>query len=76
MDRSKKTETLQECSERKRGQSPFAGTARRVLRQKGAVPFSFPCVTSIVLQFFWNEPYFEFVATAPNLRLHSGAFLP
>ena len=25
--------------------------------QKGTVPFSFPCVTSIVLQFFWTEPY-------------------
>ena len=25
--------------------------------QKGSVPFSFPCVTSIVLQFFCDEPY-------------------
>ena len=41
----------------KRGQPPFAGTARRVLRTNGVCPFSFPCVTSIVLQFFCDEPY-------------------
>ena len=25
--------------------------------QKGSVPFSFPCVTSMALQFFCDEPY-------------------
>ena len=40
-----------------KGQTPFAGTARRVLRTKGVCPLSFPCVTSIVLQFFCDEPY-------------------
>ena len=37
MDRSKKTVTFQSVP-RKRGLSPFAGTARRVLRTKGDCP--------------------------------------
>ena len=51
MDRSKNTVTFQECSERKKGQSPFAGTARRVLRTKGDCPIflSVCCFDSVTV---------------------------
>ena len=41
----------------KRGQTPFVRSTLRAVPAKGVCPLSFPCVTSIVLQFFCDEPY-------------------
>ena len=40
--------------------------------QKGSVPFSFPCATSMALQFLGNEPYFPPPESAGGWRTLTG----